>query len=107
MCGAVRDLGVESEEVDARVEGLAGFGGETDDFKPGRVNLFGQLVDCDVGWGADEDLARIHLGEVIDDGSGRDGLAGSRRPLDKAEWLLEDALDGVHLRVIELGETRC
>ena len=66
--------------------------------------LFGELVNCDVGWRADEDLALVHLREMIDDRCGRDGLASAGRTLNEAERLLKDLLDGVELRVIEVGQ---
>jgi hypothetical protein len=42
---------------------------------------------------------------MIDDRGGCDGFTGARGSLDKTEWFLEHALDGVHLRVVELWET--
>lgn len=45
------------------------------------MDLLRELVDGDVGGGADENLAGVHLGEVVDDRSGRDCLSGSGRSL--------------------------
>jgi hypothetical protein len=63
----IGDLIVQRQERDGRVECLAGFGSDTDDFESGLVDLLAQVIHGDVGWRADEDLARIHLGEVVDD----------------------------------------
>lgn len=78
---AVGDLGVEGEERDGGLERFARLGGDADDLESRGVDLLGELVDGDVGGGADEDLAGVHLGEVVDDRSRGDGLAGSRRSL--------------------------
>lgn len=64
------------------------------------------MIDSDVRGSTNEHLSRIHLGEVVHDGSGRDGLSCTRRSLDKTERFLQNFLDGCHLRVVELGEMR-
>jgi len=124
----VGDLLVKGEERDRRVEGFSRFCGDSNDLETGSVDLLGELVDGDVGGSTDEDLSGVHFGEVIDDGGGGDGLSSSGRTLRDAktngqfeasrevrEWrtnlnetqrLLENTLDGKHLRVVELGKTR-
>jgi hypothetical protein len=61
MRGAVRDLLMERQKRDRRIEGFAGFSSESDDFESRRVDLLRELVDSDVGGCADEDLAWVHL----------------------------------------------
>lgn len=79
--GVIRDLLVERQEGDGGIQGLARLCGETDDFEARCVYLLGELIDGNVGRGTDEDLAGVHLGEVVDDGGRGDGLAGSGRAL--------------------------
>ena len=43
---------------------------------------------------------------MINDRGGCDSLASTRRPLNQAKRLLKNALNGIHLGVIDLGKTR-
>ena len=70
------------------------------------MDLLRQLVDGNIGWCADEDLAWVHFCEMIDDGGGGDGLSSTRRTLDQADWFLEDTLNRIHLRMVEFGKAR-
>jgi hypothetical protein len=81
----VGDLGVEGEVRDGRLERLARFGRHAHDLESRGVDLLGELVDGDVRGGADEDLAGVHLGEVIDDRGGGDCLSGTGRSLSSAD----------------------
>lgn len=107
MAGVVGNLAVEAEKRDGRVRFLAGFGGKANDLEAGEVDLLRELIDGDVGGGANEHLASVHLGEVIDDGSGSDRLSGPGGSLNKTDGFLQDALDGVHLRVVQFWEIGC
>lgn len=86
--GVVGDLAVEREEGDGRVEGFAGFRSEANNLEAGSMDLLRELIHRDVRRSADEDLARIHLCEMIDDRRRGDGLSGTGRALDQTERLL-------------------
>lgn len=103
---AVGNLLMQGEETDAAIESFSGFGGETDDLQSGGVDLFRQLVDGDVRRCADKNLARVHLGQMIDDRGRGDGLASTRRTLNETKRLLQHALDRIHLRVVEFRKSR-
>ena len=60
--------------------------------------LLRELVDGDVGWGADEDLPAGLLGQVVDDGGRGDRLARAGRSLDQAQRALQHRLHRVHLK---------
>ena len=68
---------MEAEAVDGARHGLAGFGGEADDAEAGGSDLFGELIDVDVGEFNDKDLAHVLVGEMEDECDRRDRLAGS------------------------------
>ena len=70
------------------------------------MDLFSELINSDVRRRADEDLTRIHLGEVINNRSRGNGFASARRSLDQTDGLLKDALNSIHLGVVELWQTR-
>ena len=74
------------------------------DLEAGPVYLLGELIDGDVAGRAHKHLAVALLGEVVDDGGGRDRLARARRPLDQAQVPLQHRLHRVHLRVVQLGQ---
>ena len=107
MGRVVRYLLVERKEGDGRIEGLARLCAEPHNLQPGGVYLLGQLVDGNIGRRADKDLSRVHFREMIDDGRGSYRLSRPRRALNEAERLLEDALNGIHLRMVKFRETRC
>ena len=104
--GVVCDLVMKRQKRDGRIERLTRLGCEAHNFEPRSVDLFSELIDGDVRRRADEDLARIHLGEVINNRSRSNGFASARRSLDQADRLLKDALDSIHLGVVELWQTR-
>jgi len=68
------------------------------------MDLFTQVVDSDVRGSTDEHLSWVHLGEVVDDRSGCDGLSCTGRSLNQTERFLQDFLDCCHLRMIEFGK---
>jgi hypothetical protein len=74
-------LVVEGQVLHMRINHLARFRTETDDAQSRLVDLLSQLVNRYVGRGADERLALVLLGEVIDNGRGGDSLASPWRPL--------------------------
>ncbi|KAA1469267.1 hypothetical protein DENSPDRAFT_595198 [Dentipellis sp. KUC8613] len=106
MRGIVRDLLMQRQERDGRVERLAGLRRQAHDLQAGCVDLLGKLVNSDVRWRTDEHLAGIHLGQMVYDGGRCHGLSGTGGTLDKTDRLLEDALDRIHLGVIQLGQSR-
>jgi hypothetical protein len=63
----VRDLLVKRKERDGGIESFARLGSETNDFETCHVDLFTELIHGDVGWRADEHLAWVHLGQVVND----------------------------------------
>lgn len=98
---------MKRQERDRGIERLTRLGCKPHDFEPSGVDLFSELINSDVRRCAYEDLAWVHLGEVVNYRSRSNGLASARRSLDQADRLLKDALDSIHLRVVELGQTRC
>lgn len=70
------------------------------------MDFLRQLIDGDVRRCADKDLPRVHFREMIDDGGRSDGLSSTRRTLNQADRFLKDALDRIHLRMIEFGKSR-
>jgi hypothetical protein len=104
--GVVCDLVMKRQECDGRIERLTRLGRKPHDFEPRGVDLFSELINSDVRRRADEDLAWVHLGEVINNRSRSNGFASARRSLDQADRLLKDAFDSIHLGVVELGQTR-
>ena len=103
---AVRHLLVQRQKRDRRVQRLPRLGRQPHHLEPRRVDLLRQLVHRDVRRRADQHLSRVHLREVVHDRGRRYGLARTRRPLDEAQRLLQHALHGVHLGVVELRQTR-
>lgn len=71
--------------------------------------LFCQMIYGDITRRTDEHLrslaatpsAATRSGEVVDNGGGRDCLAGPWWALDKRKGFLKDTFDSFHLRVIE------
>jgi hypothetical protein len=106
MRGVVCDLVMKRQKCDGRIERLTRLGCKPHDFEPRGVDLFSELINSDVRRRADEDLAWVHLGEVINNRSRSNGFASARRSLDQADRLLKDAFDSIHLGVVELGQTR-
>ena len=106
MRRAVGDLLVQREEGHGRIQRLARLGAQSHDLQARGMYLLCQLVDGDVGRRADKDLPRVHFGKVVDDGRGSDRLSRPRRSLNEAKGLLENALDGIHLRMVKLREAR-
>ena len=104
--GVICDLVMKRQERDRRIERLARLGCEAYNFEPRGVHLFSELIHSNVRRSADEDLARVHLGEVINDRSRSNGFASARGSLDQADRLLKDTLDSIHLGVVELRQTR-
>mmetsp|Transcript_11254 Transcript_11254/g.30094 ORF Transcript_11254/g.30094 Transcript_11254/m.30094 type:complete len:330 (+) Transcript_11254:1957-2946(+) len=105
-CVEVPYLVVQRQKVHAARDGLATLRAEADDFEAGLVQLFGQLVDGDVGGRTHEHLALVLPREVVDDGGTGDGLAGARRSLDEVQWALHGLAHGVDLRVVQLRQVR-
>ena len=68
------------------------------------MDLFSELVDCDVRRCTYEDLSGIHFGQMVDDGSGCDCLSCTWGSLNETEWFLQDALDGKDLAHVEFWE---
>ena len=94
---------MKRQERDRGIERLTRLGCKPHDFEPSGVDLFSELINSDVRRCADEDLAWVHLGKVVNNRSRSNGLASARRSLDQADRLLKDALDSIHLGVVELG----
>lgn len=70
------------------------------------MNLFAKMVNSYVGRRAYQNLARIHLGEVIYDRSRSHRFPSSWRALDETQRFLQYGLDGRHLRVVKLWKIR-
>jgi len=102
----VSNLVVQREVLDARVDCLARLCAEADNAEARLVYLLCELVDGDVGGGADERLALVLLGEVVDDGGGGDRLARAGGALHYRERLLQHRLDRKDLRVVKLWQPR-
>ena len=66
-----------------RVDGFSGLCANPDDLQTGFVDLLGQLIDGRVGRSANENRAPVLLDQLVHDGRGRHGLAGSRGTLRK------------------------
>lgn len=65
--GTVRYLLMESQVRDTRIQSLPRFGSQTDHLQTGSVNLLCELIDGNVGRRANENLARVHFCEVVND----------------------------------------
>lgn len=100
------DLFMQRQEADRGLDILSRLGRDSGGFESGEMDPFTQLVDGDVGGGTDQHLSTIGLGKVVDDGGRGDGLAGARRSLNQAQWLLENRLDRVDLAAVQFGQAR-
>lgn len=85
--GCARYLIVQGKERNGRVERFTRLGCQSHDLESGAVNLFGELIDGNVGWRDDEDLTGIHLGQMVDNGCRCDGLSRSWRALQRSQRL--------------------
>jgi hypothetical protein len=68
------------------------------------VDLLRQLVHGDIAGCAHKDGALAKLDQMVHNSRRGDSLACARGPLDEAEGPLQGRLDGIHLRVVEVGE---
>mmetsp|Transcript_54928 Transcript_54928/g.160281 ORF Transcript_54928/g.160281 Transcript_54928/m.160281 type:complete len:228 (+) Transcript_54928:2069-2752(+) len=100
----VPDLVVKRQEVNAAGNCLTALGAQSHDLESGLVQLFRQLVHCDVGGRADQHLALVLPREVVNYGGARHRLACPRWALDQAERILQRLAHGVNLGVVQLRQ---
>jgi hypothetical protein len=74
---------VQRQEANRRLNIFTRLGGKTDNLQSSTMNTFAKLINSNVGWCADKNLATIDLGKMIDDSRRGDGLSGSRGSLDE------------------------
>src|SRR6266404_6844711 len=103
--GVICDLVMKRQERDRRIERLARLGREAHNFETRGVDLFSELINGDIRRRADEDLARVHLGKMINSRSRSDSFASARGSLDQADGFLKNTLDSIHLGMVELWQT--
>lgn len=60
---------MESQERNGGIKGFSRLGGDADHFQSRDVNLLGELVHGNVGGRTDQNRSRVHLRQMVDDGS--------------------------------------
>lgn len=96
----VGDLLMKRQERDGRIKSFARLGCEADHLEAGGVDLFRELINGNVGGGANENLARIHLRQMIHDRCRGNRLSCTRRSLDKAKRFLQHTFHRIHLGMV-------
>ena len=79
----VLDLIVQRQHLDIALHSLPALRAHPHDFESSLVDLLREMVDSHVGRGRHENLALVHLGEVIHDARRSNCLARPRRALHR------------------------